>query len=470
MDPADDRPEDEVSQDGDGDTDEAEEAITPTPPSRTRILLAVVVAIAVTAAFLAGTVGALLRGGTQGDGAEANDAGMLAIVDLDGRLLVMGPDGTPPRQLPVPDTAFQFPAWSPDGSRIAAPVTRLDGSGAVLVVDPRSDASDSQPTTLYSSPDRVPFYLSWAPDGSHVAFLTSEPDSIALRSAPADASSPARVVRIGSPMYWDWIDDGHLFIHAGGTFDEAFVGEAAIGRESDATSSLRPGFFRPPALGGDRSYRAVVAQEDGASVISIETSDPADRKNVPVRGSVAMTFDPTGTSLAYTATDTDTSEPPPLPVGPLRLVDPRTGSERVLLDSDVVAFFWSPDGRTIATLRFPQPGDPGDSDLAATRVASADVDLAAEEAPGIPLTLAFLTAATGEVQSERAVRVSDVFASQVIPFFDQYALSHRIWSRNSRAILLPLANGTEPTHLVVIPADESTPSRVADGIIGFWSP
>jgi TolB protein len=183
-----------------------------------------------------------------------------------------------------------------------------------------------------------------------------------------------------------------------------------------------------------------------------------------------MTFDPTGTSLAYTATDTDTSEPPPLPVGPLRLVDPRTGSERVLLDSDVVAFFWSPDGRTIATLRFPQPGDPGDSDLAATRVASADVDLAAEEAPGIPLTLAFLTAATGEVQSERAVRVSDVFASQVIPFFDQYALSHRIWSRNSRAILLPLANGTEPTHLVVIPADESTPSRVADGIIGFWSP
>jgi hypothetical protein len=58
----------------------------------------------------------------------------------------------------------------------------------------------------------------------------------------------------------------------------------------------------------------------------------------------------------------------------------------------------------------------------------------------------------------------------MIPFFDQYALSHRIWSRNSRAILLPLANGTEPTHLVVIPADESTPSRVADGIIGFWSP
>jgi Ca2+/H+ antiporter len=59
MEPADDRREDELPQDGDGDTDEAEEAITPTPPSRTRILLAVVVAIAVTAAFLAGTVGAL---------------------------------------------------------------------------------------------------------------------------------------------------------------------------------------------------------------------------------------------------------------------------------------------------------------------------------------------------------------------------------------------------------------------------
>src|SRR5215212_9903954 len=231
MDPTDDRPEDDPPQGADDD-----EPVAASRPSRTRIVLAVLVAVAVTAASLAGTIGALLRSGSQGTGAAATDAGRLAIVDLTGRLLVINADQAKPRELSVPDTAFQFPAWSPDGSRIAAPVTHPDGAGAVLVLDVRDAATQSEPKTLYASPDRPPFYLSWAPDGNHVAFLTSEPDSIALRTAPADASNPARVVRVGSPMYWDWIDGGRVFIHAGGTFNAPFVGEAAVDRESDATS------------------------------------------------------------------------------------------------------------------------------------------------------------------------------------------------------------------------------------------
>ena len=68
------------------------------------------------------------------------------------------------------------------------------------------------------------------------------------------------------------------------------------------------------------------------------------------------------------------------------------------------------------------------------------------------------------------MRVSDLFVNQVLPFFDQYALSHRFWSPDGAAIALPIVGDGDVTEVQVIPADGSQPVVAATAEIGFWSP
>lgn len=146
---------------------------------------------------------------------------------------------------------------------------------------------------------------------------------------------------------------------------------------------------------------------------------------------------------------------------------------RVLLDRIVVAFIWSPDGRTIATLQLESPADTVTEARAST---PATKGAGAEAAAGLPMRLAFADVPSGSVRSERVVRLSNVFVNQVLPFFDQYALSHRFWSPDGMAIVLPIVgngDGTgdgDTTRLLVIPADGSDVRAVADGEMGSWSP
>jgi TolB protein len=139
----------------------------------------------------------------------------------------------------------------------------------------------------------------------------------------------------------------------------------------------------------------------------------------------------------------------------------------------VVAFFWSPDGKTIAALVVPEGGS--------GPVANADpVANAGPVAPpralpraaadAFDLHLVFVDVVSGNVRSERAVGLAQPFVAQLLPYFDQYALSHRLWSSDSAAILLPLVAPSGQDQLVVIPADGSDPRTIADGSKGFWRP
>ena len=80
---------------------------------------------------------------------------------------------------------------------------------------------------------------------------------------------------------------------------------------------------------------------------------------------------------------------------------------------------------------------PTDDNVASVRGAGAAVLARAPIAaatPGVALRLVFVDAASGTTRGARAVQVGEVFASQVLPYFDQYALSHRFWSADSRYV------------------------------------
>lgn len=393
----------------------------------------------------------------------------LAVVDADGRLSTIDGQGGAITPYPATDVRFTFPAWSADGEHIAAIGAGTDGTGVYVFRARGEDAASADPTIIYRSLDRPPFYLYWTPDGEHVTFLTTEPDGLSLRIAPIDGSAQASIVRAGAPMYWDFVDAARLLVHSGTTAPDGFFGEVGLDGAQVDGSARATGVFRAPAVSGDDRFRAYLGAGDGAiGEVVRESRDGSGTTRIRVFGPAAMGFSPTGDELAFVAPDQLTAGNLPLPVGPLRILDVGASEPRTLLEGSCVAFFWSPDGAVIAVLRLDSPGDTVVEAVAREAVARAAV--ARAELAGLSMRLTFVDAANGSIRSDRLVQVSELFVNQVLPFFDQYALSHRFWSPDATEIVLPLASDDDITRLVAIPADGSDARLLAPAELGFWSP
>ncbi len=397
-------------------------------------------------------------------------AGGLAIVDGDGgNRVVHAPSGT----------TYTFPAWSPDGSRVAA--VAATATGAAIEVFQAGSSAEAQGTVLYESSEQAPFYLYWTPDGATITFLTDEgAGSLALRSAPADGSAESTILREGAPMYWAWEAPDRMLVHTGADTD-AFIGAVATDGSTVTTLAGPPGIFRAPAASADGRYEAyAVSKPDGAAAVVVAASDGSSSHEFPVFGPSAFSFAPSGPQVAYLGPG-EGDRPAPLPFGPLRIVDASSGEVRELPAKDLVAFFWSPDGSRIATLGITTPSDPssagrpvpaaGGARLAsATRVGPDGGTRQPVDATGVDVALTFMDVAAGTASEPQVVSLSPLFVNQLLPYFDQYALSHRVWSPDGASILLPVVDedGTESLH--VLPADGSQVRILAPGSMGFWSP
>ena len=495
------------------------DAIEPDTP-RSRRFISVIAIVLIVVTVLTGLAGAgLIRfqpttqlAPSASPDTELVAAGMLAVVDPAGAIVTMDAAGGSPVRHEVQGVTFAFPAWSPDGTRFAAIGTGIGEAGVyVFSFGATGDGTPiSAPTVIYRNAQHQPFYLYWTPDSSAVTFLTNEPGSVALRQAPADASGPDTTLRRGTPMYWTWVNGRQLLVHSGSAAD-SFLGEIGLdgtpspnGTPSPIVVSM-PGMFRAPAVAADGRYVAYVrARPDAAGEVVVEARDASSRHAVAVFGPAAVGFDPTGDNLAFIGRAAPGTRNASLPVGPLRLLDALSGSVRTLLDGAVVAFFWAPDGRTIAALRVIAPGEDriaaghvgtgvstgsvtgstgssgfieavahGATALMVARGAQAPAPASAVdaiEAPSLGLRLVFIDIASGAVRSQRTVHLTDTFVSQLLPFFDQYALSHRLWSPDGTSLVLPAIAEGGAGEILVVKADGSDPVRVANGSVAFWRP
>ena len=446
---------------------------------RSRLRIAVAITL-IAAIVVFGAVGGRIATGEPGSPTDPPAVPRLAIIGPTGALSTIRSNGSTLVPYPAPDIVFGFPAWSPDGSRIATIGTSGSETG-VYVFTARADVTTAQskPTVVYQTTNRAPFYLLWGPDGRQLTFLTTEPDTIALRVAPADGSAPDTIVRKGAPLYWDWLDPSRLIAHVGSSGPDAFLGEVGLGGGGGTASTSAPlGLFRAPAISRDGAFRGYVAT-GGATFgqVVVESGDGGSRHEIPIFSIAALNFDPAGRRLGFIAAAQPKADPGGIPLGPLRVADAASGETRTLLEGQVVAFFWSPDGTTIAALRVDEGG--GDdivqvqprvtADLAAARTVP-DPTRPPPAADGLDMVLSFVDVASGKTRSERLVHLAETFVFQLLPYFDQYALSHRIWSPDSTAIALPIASDTQATGVFAFAADGAEPLRLLDGELGFWSP
>jgi hypothetical protein len=389
-------------------------------------------------------------------GGPIGTTGSVVVIAGDGSLVLVDAAGRSSVLASTAEGGFAFPAWSPDGSRIAA--IRSDGSeSAILVFDVTAAGGDrSPPTVILRSTTLGPFYLSWRPDGDAVSYLASDARGLALKIAAADGSSamdgtgPGTTIQTGSPFYYDWIGDDGLLAHIGAG-PEAFVGEIGLDGTPTGSGLGQPGDFRSAVVSRDRdlvSYVRVTAS--GRSEIVLGARDGSSEHAVPVFGSAALAFDPTDGRVAAIGASEAGQTDLQIPIGPLRLIEPKGGHDRTLLDGSVVGFWWSPDGMTIAVLRI-QP-------------VNVEASAGANEA-----RLLFVDVASGDIRSQTVVVPGRLFIDQLLVYFDQYALSHDLWSPDSRTFLMPVTGEDGRTRVAVVPLEGGDPVFI-DGQVGFWSP
>jgi len=389
-------------------------------------------------------------------------AGQIAFITQEGQLATMNPDGSNIRPLTKVENGLKFPTWAPNGKHIA-----VTGSGKLLLVDPEPETvSQEDIPGLYMNASEPPFYTYWSPDSESIGFLTSQAAGIALHVTEVDdvesADSP---IAEGEPFYWDWEPTaGGLLIHSGGAGAEARLAMIELNGTMKDADFGAPGFFQAPGISRSGRYSAYAALDDnGRSRLVIRNIDGEQKQYEAHVGQLSLAWSPTSEMLAYRSPRLSTR----LGGGPLRKLDPIVGESVLLSNQNVLAFFWSPDGRTIAYFSLPQNED--DS----VRIASVSGKETHRARTGrqqieILLDLWVVDVASGHQRRLVQFTPTPIFMRQFLPFSDQYALSHRIWSPNSDAIVIPVLDDGR-SLIAVVPVTRGSVQVVAEGQMGFWS-
>lgn len=386
-------------------------------------------------------------------------SGRLVVVNNLGQLVTMAYDGSDRREL-TDDTGsvlYSFPAWSPDGQSIAAIRQSDDVAQNGIVV--LTDATDSEANILYSNDRSAPIYLFWSPDSERIAFIIGRNiTNIDLNIVPRDASADSRLVATGAPMYWDWTADSEqIFFHSGTPLSDPRMTFVDLLSTYTTGNVDQPGFFQSPDVSADNRYVAYATFERGERQLIIADRDNDETTIIQHEGFVSLAWSPAAPQLAFIAPISARDRTS----GPLRLTDP-TGTVRPLTSENVFAFFWSPNGDYIAYLTLGLPlENNGEAALKATQRGRL-------QSNRLTFNLWAIAVATEERQLLGTFAPSDLFLSQFLPFFDQYARSHQIWSPDSRAVALPIREN-ERSVIYHFPLGDEIPTPLTDGLIAFWS-
>lgn len=404
----------------------------------------------------------------------------IVFISPDARIGTVAPDGSDLRYLTDQGRFFQFPAWSPINDSIAAIGSDFESSGIFVVSD-----QDQHPLRqLYADNEFSPIYLQWSPDGQSVSFIAQHPDGLALQLAPTDGSGPSRVLATTpGTFFWSWHPDSRqVLIHTGFTARDSDLTRLAFipVDDSEQTEIPQSGFFQAPGIAQSGNYYSYGDTDPlGNHWLSVWELETNQQKHLSHHeGVVAMGWSPTNSLLAHTS--------PALPAqsfyGPLRLLDLTTGTTKILVPETVLAFFWSPDGQSIAylTLSRSQPGQ-GQSAGLNNQVKSLTNSAYGFQNPRLLAKPAFqdrqpvlfnllvVDVTSGEQRQLFTFEPTDKFVNQFLPFFDQYAQSHQVWSPDSSAVVLPVRDNDGIDTIVVIPVNDGRPEAVAFGEVAFWS-
>jgi TolB protein len=294
----------------------------------------------------------------------------------------------------------------------------------------------------------LPFYLSWSPTGDQLAYLSNwqvvDEPSMALRLVDvASSGKTVKTIATGQPFYFSWSPAGdRLLAH----IDNERVEVYDVAAEDDAVESLvisRGEFSTPQWSSNGEQLVYAVADERMQQLLVTDLAGNLQQSVTDYDGRVSFSLSPDGSHLAYVATEAGVEAPT---LGALYIVDINTLRTREVSDQPVIAFYWSPDSSKLAFLSL---------DTINGRIG-----------------MRWNVWDDSGTQRYSAFFPTRELLQNYLPFFDQYAQSHPIWSPASDAFVFAgtLENGRSGVWVQRVGAEEVPPERVGDGVLATWSP
>ncbi len=358
-----------------------------------------------------------------------------------------------PQPLAGPAASYDLPTFSPDGGQIAYASAQRSRGGYSFAVNVY-DFTRRPPISIFQSPEH-PIYLYWLPEGQRIFFLAENDNSLDLILAEVRENRPVRVLLNGLPLFFDWNQAaGDLAFHYAppedkGPEQSGLMEITAGGQRVVKILSRGAAPFRTPVWSPDGSHLAyVIDNQRGEFVLTVANADgSAPRPMVGLApGTTAFIWSPDSKTLAFSTLKKEGK----MSYDGINLLDLASGNVTPLVSDSVIAYAFSPDGKWLAYI--------GTGETANTWNLISP-------GGGKPRKLCNFMASSAE--------------SAVYRVFDQYALSHRIWSPDSRAIVFAggiLKEGQAPASVSaspsvwVLPVDGGAPRPIADGSVAFWSP
>ena len=417
----------------------------------------------------------------------------IAYIDPQGQLVTVDPDGSDRSTLTAGEVAdslgrlggvmaqprgetrlYGWPAWSPDGSRIA--VSLISGSrpsdAEMSVQSLESSTGVGGAVFVNAAPltiaDGTPHYVQWSPDSTRLGVTAATPEGLTLYvvdANPADGEIiPAGALPVvrGAPLYFDWAPDSRsLAVHSGEEVSVLRLNDDAT--EFSAQPIGRSRSFRTPAWSPDGTTLAWSAPGGDSEAVWLGRPDEADyppMRLAEVEGACAFSWSADGRVIAVADRQGEGSPA----YRRLRLVASDGSSERTVKEDDwVLGFFWEPHGTRLAWVALNS-----EERTMEWRIS----DGAAAESG----------AAGGQDDPVGGLRFSpsgETFL--MLAFFDQYARSHSPWAPDGSALVVSgnqqylsqrrNGSGAAGPHVYVTEIGEQGGLRdIAAGGIAVWSP